>query len=89
MPDHIHGLLSLRGRAALPSVMNTLKGRSGHSINRLLARNGPFWQSGYHDHALRREEDRLATARYVVANPLRAGLVAHLGDYPHWDSIWL
>jgi hypothetical protein len=28
-------------------------------------------------------------ARYVVANPLRAGLVKRLGDYPLWDAIWL
>jgi hypothetical protein len=28
-------------------------------------------------------------ARYIVANPLRAGLVEHLGDYPHWDAVWL
>ena len=23
------------------------------------------------------------------ANPLRAGLVTRIGDYPHWDAIWL
>jgi hypothetical protein len=28
-------------------------------------------------------------ARYIVANPLRAGLVEHLGDYPLWDAVWL
>jgi len=30
-----------------------------------------------------------ATARYIVANPLRAGLVERLGDYPLWDAVWL
>jgi putative transposase len=28
-------------------------------------------------------------ARYIVANPLRAGLVNRVEDYSHWDSIWL
>jgi len=28
-------------------------------------------------------------ARYIVANPLRAGLVESVRDYPHWDAIWL
>jgi hypothetical protein len=28
-------------------------------------------------------------ARYVVANPVRAGLVQRVGQYPHWDAIWL
>jgi hypothetical protein len=26
--------------------------------------------------------------RYIVGNPLRAGLVTGLGDYPHWDTQW-
>jgi len=28
-------------------------------------------------------------ARYIVANPLRAGLVRSVRDYPHWDAVWL
>jgi putative transposase len=48
-----------------------------------------LWQKGYHDRAIRREEDLLAVARYIVANPLRAGLVKRVGDYPLWDAVWL
>jgi len=89
MPDHFHALLSLDGRVSLSEAMNKLKGRSARAINKQLDRTGPFWQRSFHDHALRREEDRLQLARYVVANPLRAGIVECLGDYPHWDSVWL
>ena len=89
MPDHFYALLSLDGRVSLSEAMNKLKGRSARVINKLLDRTGPFWQSSFYDHALRREEDRLQLARYVVANPLRAGIVERLGDYPHWDSVWL
>jgi hypothetical protein len=28
-------------------------------------------------------------ARYIVGNPLQAGLVDRIGDYPHWDAVWL
>jgi hypothetical protein len=45
--------------------------------------------AGFHDHALHRDEDLKNLGLYVVANPLRAGLVKSLGDYPHWDAIWL
>jgi len=31
----------------------------------------------------------METALYIVANPLRAGLVERLGDCPHWDAVWL
>lgn len=48
-----------------------------------------LWQDGFHDHALRAEEDVVEVARYVVSNPLRAGLVRCLGDYPLWDAVWL
>ncbi|MNO00306.1 hypothetical protein D3C81_2201730 [compost metagenome] len=70
--------------------MQRLKSRSAIAINRLTGNIGrPLWQRGFHDHALRREEDLAAVARYVVANPLRAKLVPRLGDYPHWDAVWL
>jgi hypothetical protein len=38
---------------------------------------------------LRRDEDLRAVARYVILNPVRAGLVQRVGDYPHWDAVWL
>lgn len=69
--------------------MQRIKGRSAISINRVLGSQGQLWQKGFHDRAIRKEEDLQAIARYVVANPLRAGLVDKIGDYPLWDAIWL
>ena len=40
-------------------------------------------------HAVRREEDIRALARYIVAKPLRAGLVEWTGDYRLSDAVWL
>lgn len=89
MPDHLHWLLTLGEASELDKVMQRLKGRSAKAINRRLRRNGPFWQHGYHEHALRAEEDIVDIARYIVANPLRAGLAKRLADYPLWDAAWL
>jgi putative transposase len=89
MPDHFHGLLSLGDEAELSSVIRAVKGRSALLLNKQLNRRGRLWQQGYYEHALRAEENRLGIARYIVANPLRKGLVKRLGDYPHWDSVWL
>jgi REP element-mobilizing transposase RayT len=66
-----------------------VKSRSAIEINRLLGRRGRIWQKGFHDHAIRKEEDLRAVARYVVANPVRAGLVQSVRDYPHWDARWI
>jgi REP element-mobilizing transposase RayT len=88
MPDHLHWLVELHERS-LDELMRRIKSNSGRLINRRLGREGPLWQDGYHDRALRTDEDLQVAARYVVANPLRAGLVGRLGDYPHWDAVWL
>ena len=82
MPDHLHWLTQLQ-RGSLSSLVGRVKSLSSRSVGRAI------WQDGFHDHALRREEDVLGIARYIVANPLRAGLVAHIGEYPHWDAVWL
>ena len=88
MPDHLHWLLSL-GDATLADVLKALKARSAQRGNRKGGMSGPLWQRAFHDHALRNEDEILPTARYIIANPLRAGLVERVGDYPHWDAVWL
>jgi len=89
MPDHLHWLMQLKDGAELGQLMRTVKCISSWQVNRVLNRTGRLWQPGYHDHALRKEEDIVSMARYVVANPLRAGLVKRIGDYPLWDAVWL
>jgi REP element-mobilizing transposase RayT len=88
MPDHFHWLVELR-TGSLGPLMRRVKSGSSRAI--VAAGAGPLqiWQKGYHDRALRREDDLLKTARYIVANPLRAGLVHRIGEYPLWDAVWL
>ena len=88
MPDHFHWLFELQD-ATLPQVMRRVKSRSTLTINRANGTSGAFWQSGYHDRAARAEEDLIQIARYIIGNPLRAGLVEHAGDYSLWDAAWL
>lgn len=82
MPDHLHWLFSLRS-GSLPEALQRLKGRSARRAGSRL------WQANYFDHALRHDEDILGIARYIIANPLRAGMVSSIGDYPLWDAKWL
>ena len=90
MPDHVHWLAELKSDNGLERLMRSFKAYTSLMINRVRGTAGqPVWQAGYHDHALRREEDIRDVAGYVVANPLRAGLVERLEDYPLWDAVWL
>jgi putative transposase len=88
MPDHFHWLVELR-EGSLGLLMRRIK--SGSALAVMRAGHTPFrvWQKGYHDRAIGREEDLQSVARYIVANPLRAGLVTRIGDYPLWDAVWL
>jgi lipoyl(octanoyl) transferase len=89
MPDHAHWVLQLGTDNTLSRVVCALKSASALQVNRALNRNGPVWARAFHDHALRDDESLRDTARYVVANPLRAGLVSKIGDYPFWNAVWL
>ena len=89
MPNHVHWLICLGEADTLGAVVNRLKSASARSANRVLHRSGPLWARAFHDHALRAEEDLRRSARYVIANPVRAGLVERIGDYPFWDAVWV
>jgi REP element-mobilizing transposase RayT len=89
MPDHVHWLFQLGSTATLSAVMKLFKARSARQVNDYLGNNQSLWQKSFYDHGLRSEEDLKGIARYIVANPLRAGLVEHIGEYSHWDAIWL
>jgi REP element-mobilizing transposase RayT len=83
MHDHIHWLMQLKETASLSEAVRRYKAK----VSRLFG--GRIWQHGFHDHALRAEEDIIGVARYLVANPLRAGLCDKIGNYPYWNAKWL
>ncbi|GAA3712804.1 transposase [Oceanisphaera sediminis] len=89
MPDHLHWLIQLNETTTLARTLHVFKGRSAKTANHYLGRTGGLWQKGFHDHAIRQDENLQQVARYIVANPIRAGLVRRVGDYPLWDAVWL
>jgi len=89
MPDHCHLLVQAGLDGSLASLIARLKAHTARTCN--LARNasGPLWQRGFHDRALRTEQDIAAVARYIVRNPIRAGLTSAVGSYPFWNAVWV
>jgi len=83
MPDHIHLLMRLGEVHSLSGVTGRMKIEAS---NRAAFRIP--WQKGFHDRMLRKEEDRVAMARYIIMNPVRARLVGSIREYPHWDSVY-
>ena len=89
MPDHWHGLVELSDTEAISTLVSRIKAVSARAINLATHQRIPVWASGFHDRAVRRDEDRVAIAHYIVRNPIRAGLCTCVGDYPFWDASWL
>jgi len=88
MPDHLHWLLQLK-KGTLPDLMQQVKARSSNAINKARQSTGRLWQVSFHDKTIRRDQELINVARYIIANPLRVNLVRYIGDYPLWDAIWL
>jgi REP element-mobilizing transposase RayT len=89
MPDHVHWLLNLTEGKSLSKVIQNAKSLSAHRINNHIRRKGTIWQAGFHDHAIRTDESLVRLSRYIIANPIRAGLCDSVLLYPHWDAVWV
>lgn len=87
MPDHLHWIFRLRV-GPLACCMRYLKGRSARRIGLQIGKSGGVWQPGDFDHAIRSDESLRRHARYLVENPVRAGLTSSIGEYPHVWCAW-
>jgi putative transposase len=82
MPDHLH--LLVQGRtleAELVPFVKLARQRSTLTTRDLRSSAG-LWQDGYFERTLRKDEDVFSVAKYIAANPLRAGLVENARDWP-------
>jgi putative transposase len=85
MPDHGH--LVLQGRnenANIWKCMVAFKQKTGF----WLSKNSPNvkWQKDFYDHILRKDEDLRRQIEYILANPVRKGLVEYWKAFPYKGS---
>jgi putative transposase len=85
MPDHLHALVASSAPSAdLHNFVRVAKQRTAFHFK---ARHGEaLWQQSYFDRTLRENEDPFAVIRYIVDNPVRAGMVKSPEQYPFWGS---
>jgi len=88
MPDHVHLLVEgTHDSSDLKRFAKMAKQRSGAA--HAFAGDGRLWKEGYWEVLLRADDDPRRFARYIMLNPIRAGLTRTLGEYPHADcSRW-
>ena len=74
MPNHVHVLFTLRDSFRLSQILQSWKGFTAHCANHELNRSGSFWQREYFDRLIQSERHFEFAIRYVLNNPVKAGL---------------
>lgn len=73
MPNHVH-LLIVPSTMPLENCLKSIKGRSAIGCNRLLGRQGTFWQKESFDHIVRDVKQLRKFRKYIRENPVKAGI---------------
>lgn len=86
MPNHAHLVCAPLEEAngkyfSLSKIMHSLKRHTARQANLILERNGAFWQHENYDHYARDEAELERIIKYVLYNPVKAGLVKEQTDW--------
>ncbi len=91
MPNHIHVVfapwIDEHGEpVALERIMHSYKRYTAQQANRILQREGEFWQHESYDHVVRNTDELARIVAYVANNPVKAGLVQRRDEWP-WTYV--
>ena len=87
MPNHVHVVFTVISTAGelnsnLIPILHSWKSYTAHRANRILRRNGTFWQDEYYDRLIRSDEEFAHYIDYTLQNPLKAKLCRNWQDWP-------
>jgi REP element-mobilizing transposase RayT len=86
MPNHVHLVFELiDGNKGISKIMQSIKRYSARKANIVLNRCGQFWQDESYDRLIRNEQELYNIVKYVLMNPVKAGLV---DDWEKWDNTY-
>ena len=88
MPNHVHLVFELLSKERnVGEIVGSIKKYSARRANKILKRDGTFWQAESFDRLIRDEVEFYFTIKYVLLNPVNAGLVENwkewAGTYCH------
>lgn len=86
MPNHGHVVCTPLVKEndtfySLGEIFQSLKRHTARQSNLVLGRSGAFWQDESYDHIVRDETELERIIKYVIYNPVKAGLV---DDWTKW-----
>ena len=80
MPTHLHMLINPGTRSLVDFIAEFKKKTSG--LARETRGIDKLWQRSFFDHRIRSNESAAEQYDYILANPVRAGLVTNPNDWP-------
>jgi len=86
MPNHFHLLLEPSSSTALSQFMQWLLTSHVRRYHRHYHSSGHVWQGRFKSFPIQRDEHLLTVMRYVLQNPVRAGLVRLAAEWA-WSSL--
>lgn len=85
MTNHVHLLIRSTGES-LSQLMKRLEVRFVTWYNKKYVRSGHLFENRYKSEPVEDEGYYLTVTRYILQNPVKAGLCKHILDYP-WSSV--
>lgn len=87
MPNHVHLVITPFEKTenqeySLSEILHNIKRNSAKQSNKILGRAGSFWQHESYDHFIRDDAEQERVVKYVLNNPVKAGLV---GEWTDWQ----
>jgi REP element-mobilizing transposase RayT len=91
MSNHVHWVIDtavqLQGSNEMykniDKIMHSIKSYTATKINKLLGRQGTFWQEESFDRVIRHDKELQNILNYTIQNPVKAGIVENWEDFPH------
>lgn len=83
MPNHVHVLVETWQGYPLDKIVHSWKSYTALAANRALGCSGPFWHREYIDRFIRDDRYLANAVRYIHFNPVKAGLVHKIEDWPY------
>jgi REP element-mobilizing transposase RayT len=87
MPNHAHLLLTPEAEQRLSAILQSLKSYTANEANKILRRQGQFWQPESFDRRIRDANHFAKTIAYIENNPVKARLCKRAEDWP-FSSAW-
>ena len=84
MPNHVHALVEI-WQVPMGTILHGWKSYTSKAANKILRREGSFWEDDYFDRKIRDEQHFWRVVRYIKNNPMSAHLVRAPEDWP-WSS---